>query len=287
MKLETLAKKDQQIVLMAGKNGSGKSGAIASYAELGPLKLYDLDKRARGILGIASVLGKQVIDNIEVIQPDFEKGWAPIDKELDLDLIKSKQGSFPYKTVAFEGAATMQKYLISDSQRLRGKGGRSRGAIDFWVPDDYNYCSMGFFQFYYQYAMLMKCNVIVSCWMVDRWGKPKAGENDKEKENAYAESERIGDKLLLTDKLSEEVPGYFDEIYSFEKEETSLGGGGVKFVVTFESTLAKTCYPSLRKQKRLDITNKSFYRELQRITQADRAAFDPSILATTSITPKV
>lgn len=273
MKLSTLAKKEQFVGLFVGKNGSGKSGAIASFAELGPLKLYDLDFRARGILGMADTLGNDLIEQIEVIQPDFEKGWADLDKQLGLDLIAQKNGSFRFKTVAFESAATMQKFLVSDSQALRsrtGRVGKKRGEITFWTPDDYNYSSMGFFQFYFQYARLLKCNVIVSAWMVDKWAKPTKEKSTEE--DTYAANEVIGQKIVLTEKLAEEVPGYFDEVYCFEKEETSMGNG-TKYICTFESTLAKTCHSSLRNKKRLDFTNKSFYKEWNKLTAGEMNRF--------------
>lgn len=271
MKLSTLAKKEQFVSLFAGKPGAGKTGAICSFAEAGPIKVYDLDKRIRGVFGVAEYIGKQNLDKIEVVQPNFEDGWSKFDDMLEMDLVKQKSGNFPYKTVAFESAATMQKFLVSDSQRLRGNGkGKSRGTINFWTPDDYNYCSMGFFAFYYEYAMKMNCNVIVSAWIVDKWGKV---EKDGE-ENPYGANEVIGEKILLTEKLAEELPGYFDEVYTFSKEISGVDGA-TKYVASFENTVAKTCHPSLRKKKRLDFTNKSFYKEWIKLTEHDMDEFMP------------
>jgi anion-transporting ArsA/GET3 family ATPase len=266
-----LAQQNEQfIALFIGKNGSGKTVAEASFARLGPLKLYDADMRSRGILGAAKTLGKEILERIEVFQPKIEEGWAGIDKEMEMDLIKQASGQFRFKTVVFDSLATMQKLFILDSQRLRGKGtGKMRGKIQFWTPDDYNYCSMAFAQFFYGYARKLKCNIIVSGWMVDRWGKQ---HKDGEEENPYAENEVIGQKIVLTEKLAEEVPGYFDEIYTFEKEESSVGSG-IKYVVNFESTLAKTCHESLRAKKRMDFTNKVFYDEFKKLVENENQIF--------------
>lgn len=262
MNLNSLMKKQHFVGLFVGKNGCGKSSAALSFAEEGPVKVYDFDKRIRGGLWMRNQLTPEQFASVEVIQPDISKGWAEVDKALEIDLIKKRSNSFPYKTVMFDSAATMQKYLVSDSQRLRGlanpKGGKSRGKINFWTPDDYNYCSQGFFQFFYNYAAIIDCNVIVSAWQVDKYGKPSGTPEDDD--NPYAPNEVIGQKLVLTEKLSEEVPGYFDEIYVFEKEESSLGGGSVKYTCSFESMLAKTCYTSLKKKKKLDFTNNNFYK---------------------------
>jgi len=267
MNLAQIAKQQQFIGLFVGKNGSGKSGAAASFAELGPVKLYDLDERARGILGIKDILGIDNLKKIEVVKVAFEKGWAEFDKLLEMDLVKQKNGQFPYKTVILDSAANLQKFLVSDSQRLRGSKGKSRGAIDFWTPDDYNYCSSGFFAFFYEYARKLGCNFIMTGWMVDRYAKPEAT-----KENAdvtYAPNEIVGQKILLTEKLAEEVPGYFDEVYTFEKEEYN---GRVKYFATFESTLAKTCHPALRKKLKLDFTDKSFYTEYSKLIAGEMDA---------------
>lgn len=257
MNIQDLMKYDQFVGLFVGKSGGGKTSAIASFAELGPLVIMDLDRRARGMLPVLRLLPEATQRNVTI--EHFDNSWASVDKFLEILKIKCKQGQGP-RTLVIEGWATILKLLLQDSISLRGmaaaarqgKEVRRRGVVEFTQPDDYLYASLAVQQLMYDFFLPLRINVIFSGWIVDVYGR-RPGANE------YEPKEVIGEKLLLTEKLSEEVPGYFDEIYRFGKESTGIPTSPIRFYVEFEGLLAKTSRPELRGLGRVDITNKSFY----------------------------
>ena len=260
---------DKFIGLFVGRSGGGKTCAIASIAKRDLERnkktlLIDIDKRGRGMLGLRDVLGDKVLQNIEVKQDiDASAGFAKLDEHLELLIAYQNSNNMKYGSIIYEGISTMHKMFLYDSMRLRGTTGgfkgKERGKVKFLHPDDYNYASMAFHQLMYNGWMKLSCNVIVSGWIVDKWGKP-AGEG-----NEYAESEVVGHKLLATDKFSEEIPGYFDEIYLFEKEETGASARPLRYTVAFEGCLAKTSREALKGRGKVDITNKLFFDEYEKL----------------------
>lgn len=257
MNLSDLETSTQFIGLFAGRSGRGKSGALASFASEGELKIWDLDKRAKGILGLGDVIKPEWRKRIDVDQSiDSTKGFEDLDKALEIMLIKQKSNQSSVRTIAIESFATMVKMLLNDSRRLRGKEGqfkgRARGEVKFWHPDDYNYVSMAVQQICYSAFLQMRCNVILSGWIVDRYGHKEGGDD-------YAPAEVIGQKMLGPSNLGEEILGYFDEVYLFDKEETGMSTDPLRFTVQFQTDLAKTSKPALRKLGKVDITNIPFY----------------------------
>lgn len=264
MKPSDLQERGPIVALFAGKSGSGKTAAIASLAELGPMYIQDIDQRARGMLGCTH-LNPEVLSNIEIDQSiTFSSGWQALDKKLEIFKIKQEQRQSSFKTLVVESAYTLQQMLIADSMRLRGMDknsfkGKVRGGMRFFHPDDYNYASTGLKQIVYEYFLSLRCNVIVSGWVVDEWGKPQ-GEG-----NEYSDNVVVGKKLLGTDKFVSEFPGYFDEVYYFNKEETGASSNPLKFTVQFETSLAKTSRQELRGKGVVDLTHKSFYKVYQEL----------------------
>jgi hypothetical protein len=71
--------------------------------------------------------------------------------------------------------------------------------------------------------------------------------------NPYAESEEVGEKVSLRDKLGVDASIYFNEIYRFEKRSTPEGS---RFYVNFDTDLARS---ALGLSGEHDITGKNFY----------------------------
>jgi len=262
MKLLDLAAYDQFIGLFLGRSGSGKSVAEASFAEFGPLEIIDLDRRARGILGATKFLASELLDRITVSQYTVKDGWKELNNKFELWDVYVRTNKLPFKTICIESVTTLQKWLIIDSMKLRGVDvGKLRGGLQFATPDDYNYASIAFMKLIYEVLMPLKCNVILSGWLVNEYGKPPGDSNQ------YAPNIVIGQKVLGTQKMAEEIPGYFDEVYVFEKEEITGTSNPVKFTVTFEGGLAKTSRTELKGKQKVDLTNRSFYQTYQQLTQ--------------------
>lgn len=256
--LEKLKERQSYVALMIGKNGSGKSSAIASFAKEGRTKVYDLDKRSRGILG-CDFLAEE-IKNIDIEyadpKPPSNDVWAVFENSLNNDVVKARTNRLEYKNIVLESATTIADIMLLNSKRLRGveskAEGKTRGVHQFTQPDDYNYVSDVYRQLVYEYLFPLRCNVFVSAWVVDEWAR----------DTDYGPEKVVGCSLNTTRKLAERIPGYFDEIYYFSKVEEP-GTHKIKFYVQFEGWLAKTCIPQLRGLGKVDITGKSFYNVLQ------------------------
>ena len=99
MTASDLQRWDAFIALFCGQSGHGKTIAIASLAKKylaikKRLLILDIDKRARGILGLASLLGPEVMNNIE-IQQDYtvKEGFTGLEKSLEMLIIKQQNPS--------------------------------------------------------------------------------------------------------------------------------------------------------------------------------------------------
>lgn len=261
---------DRIRALVVGKQGSGKSAAIASIAEKyipekKKLKVFDIDQRFMGAWGARDYLPDEIWDAIDVdLDLDANKGFAVLEKRIELMIAQQAQGTMQYGGILLESQFSLQQMLIRDSQRLKGgKGGRILGSIHAPAPDDFQYASLAFRDIVYNGFYKLKCDVFLSGWIVDQWGKPG---NDPE--DTYKADVVTGQKLLATNKMAEETPGYFDEVWMFNKDKAISGGIGHS--VTFYNTLAKTSKPELKAKGTMDITGKSFYREYMKLMQGSK-----------------
>lgn len=250
MKASQMKPENQFVGMFVGKAGCGKSTAAASFAEIGPMKVMDFDKRINGIYHAFSYLPPEVRANLEYQQYSIESGFKEPAEELGEYVEQSKKLKCPYKTIQISSAGIMANSFVDEYSRLvKGVGVRRVGQVDMTSPAHFNYASRAMHKIVYEgFRELRGVHFILDCWVLDRWGKPPDAED-------YAPNEVIGTKLNLTDKLSEEVPGYFDEVYEFDKREV---GGRVTHHVRFRSSIAKTAFPMLPAGWH-DITNKSFY----------------------------
>ncbi len=259
MRLDMLEKRPQLVALFAGKSGCGKTGAAASFAKGGPVKVLDADHRLGGIQG-CSFITPEMKANIDVEPISVREGFKTVDTVLEMEVIKTQQRKNELFCVWLDSAASLSKMFLLESMKLRNAAhgnkltGKVRGVLQFATPDDYNYASTAWNQLIFEGLIPLKCHVIVTGWTVNVWGpNPKLDEDAR----AYAPHVVVGEKLLLTEKLSEEVPGYFDDVFLFKKEKQ--GDDKIKYLIETDGTFAKTKYPELRTGKPLDITGKSVY----------------------------
>lgn len=244
-------------MLVVGRHGSGKTCANFSFP--GKTYVFDMDHRIKGGAQSLLWLGNDKLGEIDYDTYDVVKGFTAINNKMEELLNKAKTFNCPYKNVLFESIGALTKLLALDSKELRGvEKGKKRGALRFLSPDDYNYVSAAMSEIIFEFALPMSSygiNVIFSGWIVDKWGKPINAEGIPIAGTEYAPNVIVGEKLLATDKLAEEIPGYFNEVYYFRKE-AGLGNKP-KYTVEFNGTFARNTLglPS----GRFDITNKSFY----------------------------
>lgn len=262
--------------LFVGESGSGKTSAIASYGKLGPMLIMDFDKRARGILGLRSTLGEECLKNIEVKEYNILNSFQEVDKDLERLVNQSKAGNCPYKTIVLESVNSLETCFmnmvdsIAQMQKGTGIATKTVGGIRVYGPAHYKFASTAFRQLRdFRLLQLKGVHVILSCWVVNKWDKPtvKDEKTGMDVKQQYADNIVVGKKLLLTEKMAEEVPGCFDDIYEFYKAEGQFISSGVKHGVRFESSLAKSTSEALRAAKDVDLTNKCFIDVYQQLTR--------------------
>lgn len=256
---EFIPKMEKGTTLLAvGRSGSGKTCANFSFP--GKIYVFDMDHRMKG--GTKSIvwLGKEKLAQIDFDTYNVDKGFAKINDKMEVLLKDAQQGKSEYKTIIFESIGALTKLLALDSKQLRGitsDKGKKRGSLRFLSPDDYNYVSAAMSEIIFEFALPMSAlgiNVIFSGWIVDKWGKPVSDKGLPIEGTEYAPNVVVGEKLLATDKLAEEIPGYFNEVYYFHREK---GARGVKYTVEYDGSFARNTLGLPSGQ--FDITNKSFF----------------------------
>lgn len=275
--LNDLKPTENFVALIVGKPGCGKTSAIASFASKdAPMYVFDVDHRIAGLKGSREWLGDSW-NHITYEQYDTRDGFKSIEKQFMIFADKCDKKNLEFKNIVLESVGSLAEMFLVDSQTMKGlapgtdfsklktgekAGARIVGQINFPTPDDYNYGKRAFhILFYHYFTYFTKCNVFLSGWTTDRWIK------DPNADSPYAPQIVSGSMLLATNKIASELPGYFDEIWEFDKRETgSKDKNPVQHLVRFRSGLAKTSIPQLPNGE-VDITGKNFKEELFKLIE--------------------
>jgi hypothetical protein len=234
--------------LFVGRSGSGKSVAEASFPK--PLYVFDCDKRIDGIKSAAPL-----IDDIDKIEFDYYPpigGFEKLNKKLEeWKMYRLSGQGIDYKTVTLDSLfALCRLCTIFSHKSIKGKMIGPDGGLKIRVDDpaDYGFEANAVHQVFDELRS-HKCNIIASAHIIDKWGRPP-GE-------PYADSEIVGEKLTIRDKLGENIQTYFSNVFRFDRKEI---GGEVKYFVQFAGDLAKNGYGL--PPGSFDITDKNFYKFL-------------------------
>lgn len=254
MKLTDLKPEERFFGLFIGRSKSGKSCAAASFPK--PLKLYDMDDRAEGILGAQKWIPD--LDKIEVVQikTDYstsggvetvvKSGFTKLEEDLNVTEILLKNRQCQYKTLMFDSMTSNLRLFLSESLTLIEKG-KKIGRTRMPGPPDYSYESEAMYQIL-DMIRYWPINIIFSAHIVDRFGKADSS-------NEFSESVVVGEKLSIRDKIGENALTRFGEVYKFEREEN---GNNIIHYVKFRSDIANTSYTALP-NGRVNITGINFY----------------------------
>ncbi len=275
--LDNLTPDARIMALFIGRSGTGKKAAAASFP--GPIDFLDFDGRIRGILGCSWINPKN-LGNVEIFPPKNKKGEFSFDKineHLDLLTAQANIGTLPYKTLYLGSLTGLAFGLLQDALILTHKDGRGlkMGALSVTAPLDYKFESQGAKQMLAHLRYLKDhptgiANIIVGAHTVPRWGKSgidfdtdPALKEKIEKEKQYQDNVVIGEKISLTDKLSEECQIYFDHIWRFDKR-MEIGNNQPQHYVQFRSDIARTTFSKLPNGE-INITDKPFYEGVMRL----------------------
>jgi hypothetical protein len=250
---ELLTNEDRFTGLFIGRSGSGKKVAACSFPH--PIKYFDFDNRIRGIMACPWIERKGI--DYTYYPPLSQTVFATLNKDLEAFKIQSDMGQLPYKTVIIASLTGEAMALLNDAIPLTHSGkGKTMGALNMPGPEDWGYQSVAMQQILAFFRSIPRIHIIVTAHIVPRWGQVAGADG---KVNPYSERIEIGEKLNLTDKLSEAIPAFFDNIYRFSKSEN---GDKVDYYVRFYSDLARTTYPSLPVGD-VRITGVDFWKYLQ------------------------
>ena len=255
--------------LFVSRSGAGKTTATASFPEP---NILDFDGRIRGLINSQHIY-KQRIYFEQFLPP---KGWDDIDKEIDkLDIkfqTNTQADSFYQSTLVIDSSTTFCNLMVNESLNIQ-TGGKyikkdsSKKGLKIADYRDYNYEASAAYQFLNSLrSMMNRTNIIVTCHIAPRFGKPPMRDTKGEIEHAIdgteipnflADNVEIGEKLSLRDKIEYNSLVFFDEVYRFEKRMEEVNGKMVStFWVNFDTDLARS---AIGLKGEHDITGKNFY----------------------------
>lgn len=262
--LETLSNNpDSRFMgLFVGRSGSGKTCQEISFPR--PIRYFDFDGRIRGGLAAKWLGDFKDIDYDYYPPKGIQMGsqkiptFTKLNNDLEALQVMCATGQNRYKTVVLASLTASCFALIQEAIPLtHGKDSQGKGKfignVPMVGPEDYGYEAINTYNILAFLRSLPIQNIIVSAHIVDRYGKAPGSDQ-------YSESVKIGSKLSLRDKISENTLIYFDHIFEFEKEE--YGNAQYRHMVTTKSDLARTSFTGL--DTKMDITGKSLYAEIMK-----------------------
>lgn len=253
----TLTEESRFFGLFIGKSGSGKKGAACSFP--GDTFYFDFDGRIGGLVGSTWVDRSKV--TYEYYPPRSSSGltvYERVNTTCESMLIDAKNGRLPYKNIVVGSLTGFTQSLVQDAlglthsagSRTEKAKGKHLGKLPMPGPEDYGFEANGVYQFL-AFLRSMPVNVIVMAHIVDRYGRPES-EGD---ENPYADPVKIGEKLSLRDKISENNQIWFNHVFRFEKKEVN---NTTRFYVKFRTDVARTAFAKLPDGE-MEFTKQPFY----------------------------
>lgn len=242
--------------LFIGKSGHGKKGAAASFP--GPIYYFDFDGRIGGLLGCPWVDRKQITyDYFPPRQMGGVSVFEKVNSTCESMLISSKNNTLAYKTIIVGSLTGFTQSLVQDSLSLthqiasqqKPQKGKFLGKLPMPGPEDYGFEANGVYAFL-AFLRSMPVNVIVMAHIVDRYGRLETAD-----ENPYSDPVKIGEKLSLRDKISENNQIWFNHVFRFEKKDIN---NRTRFYVKFRSDIARTSFSKLPDGE-IEIPSTPFY----------------------------
>lgn len=242
--------------LILGNAGCGKSTALASFASASqPMRVIDCDNRMKGILASKRFLGDS-LNYIDKTDYSETESFESIEDEL-LILCKDVEDNkekCKFKHLVLDSVTSLTAIFTEDSHIVKGmdrkapgaslpkdqRGFRITGQVVHTTPADYEYNKTCFRKLFYKYFRHLNeyMNIWMSAWMVDLWGKdPK---------NPYGPAIQLpGRRINAPPSIAMELPGFFDEIWEFHKEDGPTVYDKPKYTVRFNSQSCKTAIENI------------------------------------------
>ncbi len=241
--------------LFIGRSGSGKSAAAASLPK--PLEELDFDLRANGI---RNCIEQGWLNGADIHFTEFDpfKGYMQIENYLNIkySLIAVKQ--FGLKSIDIGSLHSLLRLLDLTSLNAPSSTGDKHlniAGLAMTGPGDYKFEASALRKII-DYLRIFPCNVVLTTHIVDKYGKAPGADK-------YASSTVIGEKLVITANLGEEVLGMFNDTYRFSKE---IINNEAHYFVEFNTEIAKNSFGI--PPGRFDITCIEFWPFFQKLVES-------------------
>lgn len=247
------------VALFVGKSGVGKTPAAGSFVKEGRVHFFDFDLRMRGLLGCPWIDRQKITydsypaANIErdkkgqmVVSAGVDLLFNRLNKDLASLQIQAQNKSLPYKTIVIDSLGQEAYLLLKDAQTFTKTN--NLGPIQADSFQGYQFQNMAVKDVLTFFLSIPHINIIVNSHIVNEYEK-------EDPEEPMSKNIIVGQRLTLTDKLSEEIPGKFDHIFEFSRD---MSGDDPRFYVRFWGDIARTVFPGMPRGQ-VDITNKDFY----------------------------
>lgn len=226
-------------ILFLGRSGSGKSTQSSKWGQT-PRFMFDMDRRIQSISGA----------DVEYYQPGVLDGWSKVDPMVEkLDALAAKN-QYPYKTTIMSSVTASVRLMLRDALKNEPDGMMRRGSLKIPGLRQYLYRAEALSQLYFDHILSYPGDKIIEAHLVDEY-------DDNMKKTGK-------EKILAPGNFGQELPGYFNEIWQFEKD-SDTKGNRIYYVYFDGRGEARTANPKLKAVKKLDITDKNLYEEVQKI----------------------
>lgn len=233
-------------ILFVGRSGSGKSTQSCQWGQT-PRFMFDMDNRIQSISGA----------DVDYYQPELMDGWDKVDPIImDFDR-KVAANKYPYKTTIMSSVTASVRLMLRDALRNEPKGHMQRGSLKIPGLRQYLYRAEALSQLYFDHILTYPGDKIIEAHLVDEYESTDEGGLRKTGK----------EKILAPGNFGQELPGYFNEIWQFETEQSTNERRPRQHFVYFDGRgeLTRTAHPKLKEVRKLDITNKNLYEEVMKI----------------------
>jgi hypothetical protein len=235
-------KNDPLKILMVGENGTGKSLALASFYKAGTIRIADFDGRLKPI----KTRFPEADINYDTFGADNFRQF--------LDEIEKLQDSCPWKTWALDSITSSSACSIVFQLVMKDKMKTTKGGLPATSWDEVNGETVLFTKMLEVMKIVhrkYKTNII---WTAHPIPKTEIGNDGTVNRTTSIAS--YGNKVPAI------VPGYFDEIYNFQKEKVGMDSYKYTVYTVPKNNLpGKTAFPD-KLPNSFDITGKNFYETL-------------------------
>lgn len=225
-------------ILLVGENGSGKSVAMGSFYKAGPIRAADFDGRLKPL--------KNYYPDIEL---DYDTYGSDNFRQF-LDEIEKIQEKVNFKTWALDSVTSASACSVVFQLVMKDKMKTTKGGLPATSWDEVNGETVLFTKMLEVMKIIHRKFGVNIIWTAHPIPKTEV---------IAGETSRTISLAAYGNKVPAIVPGYFDEIYNFQKEKSGMDSyKHVVYTVPKNGLPGKTAFPN-KIPTSFDITGKNFY----------------------------